>query len=379
MNIPLLDLKAQYAAIKDEIRTAIDEVLESQYFILGPKVEQLENEIARYCNTKYAVGVASGTDALLLSLMATDIGYGDEVITTSYTFFATAGSISRLGAKPVFVDIDPKTYNINPQLIEEKITDRTKAVIPVHLYGQCADMEPILETARKYNLRVIEDAAQAIGAKYKDRKAGSMGDLGCLSFFPSKNLGGYGDGGMVVTNDEELAGKIRVLRVHGSKPKYYHSMIGCNSRLDALQAAVLSVKLKYLGTWTEKRRKNTEFYNTLFAESGLRTSDFGHQTSDIVLPHVADHNYHIYNQYTIRVKERDNLQAHLKTRGIGTALYYPLPLHLQECYAHLGYKEGDLPESEKASRETISIPVYPELTEEQQRYIVKAIQEFLET
>jgi len=379
VNIPLLDLKAQYAAIKDEIRTAIDEVLESQYFILGPKVEQLENEIARYCNTKYAVGVASGTDALLLSLMATDIGYGDEVITTSYTFFATAGSISRLGAKPVFVDIDPKTYNINPQLIEEKITDRTKAVIPVHLYGQCADMEPILETARKYNLRVIEDAAQAIGAKYKDRKAGSMGDLGCLSFFPSKNLGGYGDGGMVVTNDEELAGKIRVLRVHGSKPKYYHSMIGCNSRLDALQAAVLSVKLKYLGTWTEKRRKNTEFYNTLFADSGLRTSDCGLQTADIVLPHVADHNYHIYNQYTIRVKERDNLQAHLKTRGIGTALYYPLPLHLQECYAHLGYKEGDLPESEKASRETISIPVYPELTEEQQRYIVKAIQEFLET
>lgn len=372
MQVPLLDLKAQYATTKDEIKAAIDEVLESQYFILGPKVERLENEIAQYCNTKYAVGVASGTDALLLSLMAIGVTYGDEVITTPYTFFATAGSISRLGAKPVFVDIDPKTYNINPQLIEEKILAlgdprRAKAVIPVHLYGQCADMEPILEIAEKYNLKVIEDAAQAIGAEYKDRKAGSIGDLGCLSFFPSKNLGGYGDGGMVVTDDEELAEKIKVLRVHGSKPKYYHSMIGCNSRLDALQAAVLSVKIKYLDSWSKKRRENAWLYDQLF------------QGMDIVTPYVEPCNVHIYNQYTIRVKERDRLQAHLKAHGIGTALYYPLPLHLQECYAHLGYKEGDLPESEKASKKTMSVPIYPELTEEQQRYIVKAIQEFLGT
>jgi len=379
MKVPFLDLKAQYKQIKEEIDQALADVISEQQFILGLKVKALEETLAAYSSVCHGIGVASGSDALMLSLMALEVGAGDEVITTPFTFFATAGSISKVGAKPVFVDIDPKTYNLDPTKIEEQITPKIKAIIPVHLFGQCADMEPILETARKYNLRVIEDAAQAIGAKYKDRKAGSMGDLGCLSFFPSKNLGGYGDGGMVVTNDEKLAGKIRVLRVHGGEPKYYHSMIGCNSRLDALQAAVLSVKLKYLGTWTEKRRKNTEFYNTLFADSGLRTSDCGLQTADIVLPHVADHNYHIYNQYTIRVKERDNLQAHLKTRGIGTALYYPLPLHLQECYAHLGYKEGDLPESEKASRETISIPVYPELTEEQQRYIVKAIQEFLET
>ena len=365
MQIPLLDLRAQYATIKDEIKEAIDEVLESQHFILGPKVEQLENEIARYCNTKYAVGVASGTDALLLSLMAIGVTCGDEVITTPYTFFATAGSISRLGAKPVFVDINPKTYNINPQLIEEKITDKTKAVIPVHLYGQCADMEPILEIAEKYSLKVVEDAAQAIGAEYKGKKAGSMGDLGCLSFFPSKNLGGYGDGGMIVTDDEELAEKIGVLRVHGSKPKYYHSIIGCNSRLDAIQAAVLSVKIKYLDSWSEKRRGNASVYDQLF------------QGMDIVTPYAEPHNIHIYNQYTIHAKERDGLQSHLKARDIGTALYYPLPLHLQECYAHLGHKEGDLPESEKASRKTISIPIYPELTEEQQRYVVRTVQEFL--
>ena len=366
MQVPLLDLKAQYATIKDEIKAAIEEVLESQYFIMGPRVEQLENEIVQYCNTKYAISVASGSDALLLSLMAIDIGYGDEVITTPYTFFATAGSVSRLGAKPVFVDIDPKTYNINSSLIKEKITDRTRAIIPVHLYGQCADMDPILEIAEKYNLKVIEDAAQAIGAEYKGRKAGSMSDLGCLSFFPSKNLGGYGDGGMVVTNDEELAEKIRVLRVHGSKPKYYHSMIGCNSRLDALQAAILSVKLKYLDDWNQKRRKNALLYDELF------------QNMDVVVPYVEPHNVHIYNQYTIRVKERDSLEAYLKKSGVGTALYYPLSLHLQQCYEDLEYKEGDLPESEKASKETISIPIYPELTEEQQRYVVKAIEEFLD-
>jgi len=361
MQVPLLDLKAQYATIKDEIKAAINEVLESQYFILGPKVEQFEEKIAEYCNTKYAIGVASGTDALLISLMVLDVGHGDEVITTPYTFFATAGSISRLGAKPVFVDIDPKTYNINPGLIEEKITDKTKAIIPVHLYGQCAEMDTILEIAEKHGLYVIEDAAQAIGAKYKERKAGSMGDMGCLSFFPSKNLGGYGDGGMVVTNNSELAEKVRVLRVHGAKPKYHHSMVGLNSRLDAIQAAVLLVKLKYLDDWSEARRENAEVYNHLFAET------------DVVTPYVEDYNEHIYNQYIIRVKDRDRVRDYLKEQDIGTSIYYPVSLHLQECYADLGYKEGDLPESEKAAKETLALPIYPELTPEQQEYVVEAI------
>ena len=384
MNIPLLDLKAQYATIKDEIKAAIDEVLESQYFILGPKVEQFEQEIAQYCHVQHAVGVASGSDALLLAMMAIDVGYGDEVITTPYTFFATAGSISRLGAQPVFVDINPKTYNINPDLIEKRITKRTKAIIPVHLYGQCADMNPILEIAQKYHLYVIEDAAQAIGAKYKGRKAGSMGHLGCLSFFPSKNLGGYGDGGMVITNDAELAEKIRVLRAHGAKPKYYHSVIGCNSRLDALQAAVLSVKLKYLDGWSKERRENAETYNQLFA------------AVDVVTPHVEAYNYpvaqsaggdacssgealvHIYNQYIIRAKRRDALREFLSEQNIGTAIYYPVSLHLQECYADLRYKKGDFPESERAAEETLALPIYPELTYEQQKYVAEAVKTFTE-
>ena len=364
MQVPLLDLKAQYATIKDEIKAAIDEVLESQYFILGPKVQQFEEEIAEYCNVKHAVGVASGSDALLLALMAIDVGYGDEVITTPYTFFATAGSISRLGAKPVFVDIDANTYNINPELIEEKITDKTKAIIPVHLYGQSADMDPILEIGKKYNLCIIEDAAQAIGAEYKGKKAGSMGDIGCLSFFPSKNLGGYGDGGMVITNNAELAEKIRVLRVHGAKPKYYHSLIGLNSRLDALQAAVLSVKLKYLDGWSRARIKNAETYNHLFSDT------------DVITPYVEPYNYHIYNQYIIRVEQRDELQEFLNERNIGTAIYYPVSLHLQGCYADLGLKEGDFPESEKAAQETLALPIYFELTEEQQMAVVNAIKEF---
>ena len=365
MQVPLLDLKAQYTTIKDEIKAAIDEVLESQYFILGPKVQKFEEEIAKYCNVQHAVGVASGSDALLLALMAIDIGYGDEVITTPYTFFATAGSISRLDAKPVFVDIDAKTYNINPELIEENITDKTKAIIPVHLYGQCADMDPILEIGKKYNLCIIEDAAQAIGAEYKGRKAGSMGDMGCLSFFPSKNLGGYGDGGMVITNDAELAEKIRVLRVHGAKPKYYHSLIGLNSRLDALQAAVLSVKLKYLDGWSKARRQNAENYNHLFSDT------------DVVTPYVEPYNYHIYNQYIIRVSNRDNLQEFLNERNIGTAIYYPVSLHLQGCYADLGLKEGDFPESEKAAQETLALPIYSELTKEQQIAVVEAIGAFI--
>ena len=373
MQVPLLDLKAQYATIKNEIKAAIDEVLESQYFILGPKVQKFEEEIAKYCNVQHAVGVASGSDALLLALMAIDVGYGDEVITTPYTFFATASSISRLGAKPVFVDIDAKTYNINPELIAEKITNKTKAIIPVHLYGQCADMDPILEIGKKYNLCIIEDAAQAIGAEYKGRKAGSIGDIGCLSFFPSKNLGGYGDGGMVIANNAELAEKIRVLRVHGAKPKYYHFLIGLNSRLDALQAAVLSVKLKYLDDWSRARRQNAENYNRLFADT------------NVVTPYVEPYNYHIYNQYIIRVskracpraKRRDELQEFLNERNIGTAIYYPVSLHLQGCYADLGLKEGDFPESEKAAQETLALPIYSELTKEQQTAVVDAIKEFI--
>jgi len=395
MQVPLLDLKAQYATIKDEIKAAIDEVLESQYFILGPKVQKFEKEISEYCNVQHAVGVASGSDALLLALMAINIGYGDEVITTPYTFFATASSISRLGAKPVFVDIDAKTYNINPELIEEKITDKTKAIIPVHLYGQCADMEPILEIGKRYNISIIEDAAQAIGAEYKGRKAGSMGDMGCLSFFPSKNLGGYGDGGMVITNNApilgipcssdlvgqsgaEIAEKIRVLRAHGAKPKYYHSLIGLNSRLDALQAVVLSVKLKYLDDWSRARRQNAENYNHLFIETDLSVPKaFGTQAG-VVTPYVEPYNYHIYNQYIIRVGKRNELQAFLKERNIGTEIYYPVSLHLQECYADLGYKKGDFPESEKAANETLALPIYSELTKEQQAAVVGTIKEFME-
>jgi len=364
MKVPLLDLKAQYDPIKGELTSAIRDVMEKSSFILGPFVEKLERDIAAYSGAKYGIGVASGTDALLLSLRASGIDTGDEVITSSYTFFATAGSISRLGAKPVFVDIDLKTYNILPSLIESKITKKTKAIIPVHLYGQCSDMNPILAIAAKHNLKVIEDAAQAIGAEYEGRKAGSMGDTGCLSFFPSKNLGGCGDGGMVLTNDDGIAEKIRVLRVHGSKPKYYHSIVGYNSRLDSLQAAILSVKFKYLDGWSEARRKNAQRYDNLFKGTG------------IVTPYITPANKSVYNQYVIRVEKRDDLQKFLKEKGVETALYYPLPLHLQKCYENLGYKEGDLPESEKAAKETIAIPVYPELTEGQQKYVVDSIKEF---
>lgn len=361
MAIPLVDLKAQYKTIKDEVNAAIQDVLESQYFILGPKVQELEEKIAAYCDVKYGIGVASGTDALLLSLMAIGAGYGDEVITTPFTFFATAGSISRLGAKPVFVDIDPKTYNINPELIEERITDKTRAIIPVHLYGQCADMNPILDIAKRHNLYVIEDAAQAIGAEYKGRKAASMGHLGCLSFFPTKNLGGYGDGGMVLTNDEGLAEKVSVLRVHGSRPKYYHSIVGCNSRLDALQAAVLLAKFNHLDEWSEARRQNAQVYNSLFTDT------------NVVAPYAESFNYHVYNQYVIRAKQRDRLKEVSKEAGVGTGIYYPVPLHLQECYSDLGYQPGDLPVSEKASKQVLALPIYPGLTQGQQEQIAKII------
>ncbi|HLG30473.1 MAG TPA: DegT/DnrJ/EryC1/StrS family aminotransferase [Candidatus Brocadiales bacterium] len=383
MVVPLLDLKAQYKTLRAEIRAAIDEVCESQQFILGPQVKAFEQEIALYSNTKHAIGVSSGTDALLVSLMALDIKIGDEVITPSYSFFATAGVIARLGAKPVFVDIDPLTYNINPSQIEKQITKRTKAIMPVHLYGQCCDMTPIIDIANRHNLSLIEDAAQAIGAtlsrpspsKGEDRRgwAGSMGDLGCFSFFPSKNLGGFGDGGMVVTNNPELAKKIEILRVHGSNPKYYHKVIGGNFRLDALQAAILQVKLKYLDKWTLKRQKNAETYNKLFIEAGLTGN--GHD-SPVALPYTVQGNRHIFNQYVIRAKDRNNLQNFLKANGIGTEVYYPLPLHLQDCFSNLGYKEGDFPESEKAAKETLALPIYPELTQERQEHVVNKIKEF---
>ena len=373
MHIPLLDLKAQYATIRDEIKPAIDEVLESQLFILGEKVVKLEEAIANYSGSKFAVGVASGSDALLLALMALNVGYGDKVITTPYTFFATASAISRLGALPVFVDIDPETYNISPQKISACLKTaaakkKIKAIMPVHLFGQCADMDPILTIAREQGLPVIEDAAQAIGSRYKERKAGSMGEFGCFSFFPSKNLGGFGDGGMVTTDNQTLAEKVGILRVHGSKPKYYHKVIGINSRLDALQAVALLVKIKYLDQWTAKRRKNADYYRERFQKNGL--GEF------VGLPKVPEGNFHIYNQFVIRVNKRDELQKFLTQAGIGTEIYYPIPLHLQECFQYLGYKEGEFPESEKAARETLALPIYPELTTAKQDYIVVKIKEF---
>jgi dTDP-4-amino-4,6-dideoxygalactose transaminase len=371
MNVPLLDLKAQYATIKDEIKSVVDNVLESQRFILGPEVEAFEREIAEFSGTRFGIGVSSGTDALLLSLMAAQIGSGDEVLTTPYTFFATAGSIARVGAAPVFVDIDPKTYNMNPALIEKKMTPKTKAIIPIHLYGQCADMKPILELGQKYDVLVIEDAAQAIGSEYGGMgngiscKAGNMGHFGCFSFFPSKNLGGYGDGGMVVANDESLAKRVRDLRTHGGKDKYRNYMVGINGRLDALQAAILRVKLKYLEGWSEKRRQHAEYYNQAFS-----------QIEQVQPPYTEPGNLHIYNQYIIRVPKRDELQTYLKEHHIGSAIYYPIPLHLQECFGYLGYKTGDLPESEKAAKETLALPVYPELMQEQQDYVIKTINDF---
>lgn len=367
MNVPLLDLKAQYRSIKDEIKQAIDEVLEEQRFILGKHVALLEEKIANYCNCNYAVGVSSCTDALLVSLMAIDINPGDEIITTPYTFFATVGSIVRLKARPVFVDIDIETYNLNHEQIEEKITSKTKAIIPVHLFGQCCEMDFIKNLAKKYNLKIIEDAAQALGAMYKDKKAGSIGDLGCFSFFPSKNLGGYGDGGIVVTNDDFLYKKIKMLRVHGTEKKYYHKLIGGNFRLDELQAAILLVKLKYLDDWNKRRAECAKRYNQLFSEAGL--------LDKVILPKIKQTN-HVFHQYVIRVKERDKLLEYLKEKGIGCAIYYPLPMHLQECFSYLNYKKGDFPNAEKAAKETLAIPMYPELTLQQQMYVVEKIKEF---
>ena len=364
--IPVLDLKAQYAAIEQEIDGAIKGVLLSTEFILGPAVRDLEQRVAAYCECRYGVGVASGTDALRLTLTALGIGPGDEVITTPFTFIATANTISHCGARPVFVDIDPRTYNIDPAKIEGAITQRTRAIVPVHLYGQPADMDPIMRLAEKHRLYVIEDAAQAIGARYKGRRVGSIGHAGCLSFYPTKNLGAYGDGGMVVTNDAALAEKIDILRRQGGKKKYHAEVLGFNSRLDTLQAAILRVKLNYLDAWNEARRRVAQRYNELLAGLPVTTP---YESSDV---------YHVYHQYTIRAPQRNALAAYLKERGIGTMVYYPVPLHLQGLYASLGYKEGDLPESEAASREVLSLPMYPEITEEQQRMVTEAIRGFYE-
>ncbi|UCF00521.1 MAG: DegT/DnrJ/EryC1/StrS family aminotransferase [Planctomycetota bacterium] len=365
MEVPLLDLKAQYATIKDEILAAVSEVLESQRCIGGPKVAELEEKIAQISDCKFAVGVSSGTDAILNSLMSLDIGAGDEVITTPFTFFATAGCITRVGAKPIFVDIDPKTYNINPTLIESAVTDKTRAIMPVHLFGQMADMDPIMKVADKYNLTVIEDAAQSITSTYKGRKAGSIGTVGCFSFFPSKNLGGIGDGGMIVTNDEQLYNRLVIMRDHGSKPKYHYKYIGGNFRLDPIQAAALLVKLPHLNKWTEARRRNAAYYDKKFAGTAVQT------------PYINADCVSIYNQYVIRVPRRHEMVTHLQENNIGCEIYYPVPLHLQNCFSDLGYKQGDLPESEKAAKEVLALPVFPELTDEMKDYVIETILSFL--
>jgi len=372
MRVPLLDLKAQYSTIKAEVEAAIQEVMESQHFILGPKVEQCEQAIAQYSGCSHAVGVTSGSDALLVCLMAENIGPGDEVITTPYTFFATVGAITRVGATPVFADIDPVSYNLDASQIASKVTAKTRAIIPVHLYGQMADMDAVMSVAGKNKLVVIEDAAQALGAEGKGRRAGSIGHYGCFSFFPSKNLGAAGDGGMIVTNDAGRAEKLRCLRAHGSKPKYHHKIVGGNFRLDALQAAIVSAKLPHLDQWTADRQKNAKKYDQLFSEAGLTTGSNG--SSFVSLPSVLT-NRHIFNQYVIRVSRRDELQAALQQKGIGTEVYYPIPMHLQECFAFLGHGVGAYPESELAAKQTLALPIYPELDEAQLRYVVDSVRE----
>ena len=362
--IPLLDLRTGYAQIREEIQFALQRVIEAQAFILGPEVEGLEAEIAAYSQCQFGIGVSSGTDALLVSLMALDVGPGDEVITSPYTFFATAGTIARIGARPVFVDIDPATFNLDPERIERAITPRTKAIMPVHLFGQMVDMDRLMEIATRHHLPVIEDAAQAIGAEHKGRRAGSIGDLGCFSFFPSKNLGGFGDGGMVTAQDPALADRVQLLRGHGMRPKYYHQFIGGNFRLDALQAAVLRVKLKYLDGWSEARQRNAATYRRLFAQAGI---------SSVALPVEAPDRRHIYNQFVIRVPHRDKVIQTLRDAQIGVEIYYPVPIHLQECFRYLGYREGDLPASEAAARETVAVPIYPELGEDRIERVVQVI------
>ena len=387
--IPLLDLKAQYQTLKDGMIPAICEVLESQICIGGPKVAELEKAVAAMCDCRFAVGVSSGTDALLSSLMSLEVGPGDEVITTPFTFFATAGGVARVGARPVFVDIEPETFNINVTKIEAAVTSATRAIIPVHLFGQMVDMDPLMAIGGRYKLAVIEDAAQSIIATYRGKKAGSIGTVGCLSFFPSKNLGSVGDAGMVVTNDEALHQRLTIMRNHGMEPKYFHHYVGGNFRLDAIQAAALLIKLPHLEAWTARRRENAAHYRRLFVEARLALPDASGTpgtpgTPDsqeapevpLTLPLEGPGRRHIYNQFVIRARDRDGLQAHLRRRHIGCEVYYPLPLHLQACFADLGYGRGDFPEAERAADESLALPVFPELTAREQETVVAAVAEY---
>ena len=369
MKVPLLDLKPQYEQIRAEVEPVLLEICQSQAFILGPKVEACEAAVAAYSGAAHGVGVTSGSDALIVALMAEGIGAGDEVITTPYTFFATVGAIARVGAKVVFVDIEPDTFNLDTAKLEAAVTPRTKAIIPVHLYGQMVDMDAVMAVAAKHGLAVIEDAAQAIGSEWKGRRAGSIGDYGCFSFFPSKNLGCFGDGGLITMQDEEKARRARILRNHGMDPKYYHQTIGGNFRLDALQAAVVTVKLKHLDGWTAARQANAARYRRLFAATGLEAA------GRIVLP-AEKASRHIYNQFVVRAERRDDLLAHLKAREIGVEIYYPVPLHRQECFRSLGHPEGACPESERAAKETLALPIYPDLTDEMAAWVVASVAEF---
>ncbi len=368
-QIPLLDLKAQHATLREEALSAVTRVIDAQAFILGKEVQQLEETTQAYCGARHAIGCASGSDALFLALLALDIGHGDQVLTTPYTFFATAGSIVRAGAELVFVDIEPRTFNMDMNRVESALARhrRVKAVIPVHLYGAPAEMDELMSLTAKFGVKIIEDAAQSIGAEYKGRRCGSIGDIGCFSFYPSKNLGGYGDAGMMTTNDDSLADKLRALRVHGSRRRYYHEWVGVNSRIDALQAAVLNVKFKYLDAWTAGRQRNAALYETHFREMDVA-----------VVPPLpsASTTRHVYNQFVIRAQRRDALQEFLRGRGVGTDIYYPLSLHQQECFASLGYRKGDFPESERAAAESLALPVYPELPQEDLRYVAESIRDF---
>lgn len=364
MAVPLLDLKRQYAPIRAEIDRAVKQVLDHCGFIMGPELKAFETAAAEFCRTRHAIGVASGSDALLLALRACGVGPGDEVITSAFSFFASAGVINHLGAVPVFVDIEPDTYNIDPALIESAVTAKTKVIMPIHLFGQCADMDPILNIAATHGLKVVEDAAQAIGSQYKGRNAGSIGDMGCFSFFPTKNLGCAGDGGMITTNDEALADMVRLLRQHGGRTEYVHEVIGYNSRLDTLQAALLLVKLPYLRGWTESRRHNAARYNAAFAGLPIKT------------PTIRDWAYHIYNQYTVSCDKRDQLMAWLKDRQIGHKIYYPVPFHFQKCFAGLGYKPGDFPQAEKAGKTVVSLPIFGEMTATEQDEVIDAVVRF---
>ena len=368
MKLPLLDLQAQYETIREEVQEAVLRVCSSQRFILGPEVAALEEEVAAHTGARFAIGVSSGTDALLVSLMALGVGPGHEVITTAYSFFASAGVIARLGARPVFVDIDPDTFNMDPAAVAARMTERTRAVMPVHLFGRCMDLDPVLELAGQAGVAVVEDAAQSFGATdVRGRAAGAIGAAGCFSFYPSKNLGAFGDGGMVVTSDGELAARIRMLRVHGEAPKYHHRLVGGNFRLDSLQAAVLRVKLKHVGEWTEARRRAARRYRELLAEAA--------SAERLVLP--RDCPGHVYNQFVVRSPERDRLRAFLADRGVGTEVYYPLPLHLQDCFESLSYRRGDFPNAEAAARSSLALPIYPELTLPQQQYVCRQIAGFV--